>query len=203
MVSVSEAILEGVLQVEKLGKRYGSRWLFRDLTFDLGIGDRLIVLGQNGAGKSTLLKIVAGLLPPSSGRARFEGDPRTTLGMATLDMSLYPALTVREHLEFSGRLRSCPDRSDELLERIGLQDASELATSQISTGMRARVKLAMAIQANPTILVLDEPGAGLDEKGRQLVAEIVKEQAQRGCLLLATNDPLERRLGTHELDLAL
>jgi len=72
----------------------------------------------------------------------------------------------------------------------------------MSTGMKARLKLALAIQANPLLLLLDEPSAGLDEHGRALVESIAREQTQRGCLVLATNDPAERRLATLELELA-
>ncbi len=69
----------------------------------------------------------------------------------------------------------------------------------MSSGMRARLKLALAIQAEPAILILDEPGASLDEEGRSLVRKIVDEQRQRGAVVVATNDPDERRLGNLEL----
>ena len=191
-----------MLEVSGLGKRYGGRWLFRNLTFTLGQGDALVVLGRNGAGKSTLLRAIAGLLIPSEGKVTAQvADTRTGLSLSALEMSLYPALTLREHLRLAADLRGCEAREEELLTRIGLAHAAELAASKISTGMKARLKLALAIQPNPSILILDEPGAGMDEAGKQLVQSICAEQKQRGVLVLATNDVREKELGTLELEL--
>lgn len=191
-----------MLEVSGLGKRYGDRWLFRNLTFSLSRGDALIVLGRNGAGKSTLLKTIAGLLVPTEGRVQANvPDTRTGLSLSALEMALYPALTLREHLILASELRGCAARDDELLDRIGLVKAAGLAASKISTGMKARLKMALAIQPDPQILILDEPGAGMDEAGKALVENICAEQKQRGVLILATNDPREKALGTLELEL--
>lgn len=192
-----------VLEASGLGKRYGDRWLFRNLDFALARGDALIVRGRNGSGKSTLLKILADLLIPSEGAVRHEiADPRTQLALSALEMALYPALTVGEHLELAGDLRGCPARTGELLERVGLTQAAILPTAKVSTGMKARLKLALAIQANPAILLLDEPGAAMDERGRELVEAICIEQRGRGVLVIATNDSRETALGNLELELS-
>src|SRR4051812_2389442 len=91
-----------VLAVSGLGKRYGDRWLFRNLTFNLKQGDALVVLGRNGAGKSTLLRAIAGLLVPSEGSVTADvPDTRTGVALSALEMSLYPALTLREHLRLA------------------------------------------------------------------------------------------------------
>lgn len=131
-----------------------------------------------------------------------EGDPRHSLGLCALEQAVYGQLTVAEHLKLTADLRGCPALVDELLEKVQLTYASKMPASHLSTGMKARLKLAMAIQPMPKILLLDEPGAGLDEEGRALIDLITSEQAQRGCLIVATNDPAERRLASHELKLA-
>lgn len=191
-----------MLAVNGLGKRYGDRWLFRNLTFELKQGDALIILGRNGVGKSTLLKTIAGLLVPSEGKVSADvPDTRTGLSFSALEMSLYPSLTLREHLILAAALRGCAPRDEELLERIGLMHAQGLFASKISTGMKARLKLAMAIQPDPKVLILDEPGAGMDEAGKDLVSSICAEQKSRGVLVLATNDAREKSLGTLELEL--
>jgi len=191
-----------VLQVENLGKRFGERWVFRGLTFSLNPGDALIVLGANGSGKSTLLKIVAGLLAPSQGTIQgLNEDPRSAIGLSALDMQVYGHLTVEEHIQLAGQLRGV-SFDETLLAKVGLAERKHQPAMQLSSGMRARLKLALAIQAQPNLLLLDEPGAGLDESGRGMLEKICMEQRQRGCLLLATNDPSERRLGTLELNLA-
>lgn len=192
-----------MLRVDRLGKKYGGRWIFRGLSFELGQGDRLVILGRNGSGKSTLLRTIAGLTAKTEGTVSLpDGDPRWTLGLCALEQSVYGQLTISEHLQLTADLRGCPPRTDELLEKVNLGYARSMPASQLSTGMKARLKLAMAIQSNPLALLLDEPGAGLDEEGRNLVDLITSEQADRGCLIVATNDPLERRLANLELQLA-
>ena len=192
-----------MLRVDRLGKKYGGRWIFRGLSIELGQGDRLVILGRNGSGKSTLLRTIAGLTAKTEGTVSLpDGDPRWTLGLCALEQSVYGQLTISEHLQLTADLRGCPPRTDELLEKVNLGYARSMPASQLSTGMKARLKLAMAIQSNPLALLLDEPGAGLDEEGRNLVDLITSEQADRGCLIVATNDPLERRLANLELQLA-
>lgn len=191
-----------MLAAEGLGKRFGSRWIFRGISFQLQTGDSLIVMGQNGSGKSTLLKTLCGLLTPSEGKVRLpDGDPRQTLGVSALDLALYPHLTPAEHLELSAELRGCDVRGGELLERVNLAHAADRPCGKLSTGMRNRLKLALAIQPLPQVLMLDEPGASLDEEGRALIQSVCEEQRQRGVLIVATNDPAERRLGNLELRL--
>ena len=190
-----------MLAVEGLGKRYGSRWIFRRLDFQLGMGDRLVVLGRNGSGKSTLLKVISGLVPENEGSVHLPSEARLCLGYSAIEQNLYPNLTCGEHLEFSGALRGCLSRRDELLAKVGLRDAINKPAIEISTGMKTRLRLAMAIQAEPKVLLLDEPGAALDEFGRALVQQIADEQSSRGCLIVATNDPTERSLATLELEL--
>jgi ABC-type multidrug transport system ATPase subunit len=191
-----------VLTVEGLGKRFGPRWLFRNVGFKLDVGDRLVILGRNGSGKSTLLRTISGLSAPTEGKVHIPGDPRRTLSLASVEMSLYPSLTVAEHLEFAADLRGCPARVDELLETVGLADSRNLYSQRLSTGMKARLKLALAIQPEPSVLLLDEPGVSLDEAGRRLVEHVLEEQSSRGCAVIATNESSERRFATHELRLA-
>lgn len=186
---------------ERLGKRYGSRWLFRHLDLDLRAGDCLLVLGSNGAGKSTLLKLFAGIIPASEGTVKRPADPRTGIGYAALDQAVYPVLAVREHLELAAELRGCSARADELLEEVGLHYAAELPGRHLSTGMRARLKFALAIQADPAVILFDEPGAGLDAAGRAMIGQVIEARRATTAFVLATNDPEERRFATHELEL--
>jgi heme exporter protein A len=186
----------GVVLAGNLGKAFGGRWVFRHLEVAIEQGDTLVVSGGNGAGKSTLLKLIAGLEAPTEGEVCVSG----AIGYSSPELRLYPSLSGLEHVQTAARLRGIAV-DGELLGRAGLQGAADRLTSTYSTGMRARLKLALAIQAQPDTLILDEPGLGLDEQGRMFVEEIVEEQVARGPLLIATNDPLERRFATLELKL--
>ena len=187
---------------EGLGKRYGDRWLFRRLTFRVAPGECLVLLGRNGSGKSTLLKLLAGLAPVSEGSVVRPADVRTQLGYAALDQAVYPTLTVAEHLELAGRLRGCEPHTTNLLEEVGLAYAADFPARTLSTGMRARLKLALAVQAEPDVVLLDEPGAGLDAMGLATLAAVIERRKAKTALVIATNDPEERKFATHELELA-
>ncbi len=129
-----------MLSVEGLGKRFGMRWVFRGITFQLTQGDALIILGRNGSGKSTLLKLLSGLSAPSEGRITLpDGDRRTTVGLSALDMSAYAHLTVAEHLKFAATMRGCEPRIEPLLQKLGLEDRKDQLAFELSTGMRALV----------------------------------------------------------------
>ncbi len=187
-----------MVKATDLGKRYGARWIFRDLSFNVATGQSLQIIGANGSGKSTLLKVMASLIPASHGDIKLGG----TLGYASLEMNLYPQLTAAEHLEIAAQMRGVAARVDELLAYVGLEHAAKVAASQYSTGMKSRLKLALAVQTKPAILILDEPSAAMDDTGRRLVSEIVTEQLTRGCAIVATNDRQDRSFATHELELA-
>jgi ABC-type multidrug transport system ATPase subunit len=123
-------------------------------------------------------------------------------GISTIDMALYPSLTAAEHILFGARLRGVKSEPNGLLTRVGLGDAEDVLASNMSTGMRARLKLALAIHHKPNLLFLDEPTAALDVSGREIVESITAEVSENGAVVLATNDKQDMRMATHELRLA-
>lgn len=191
---MSESHNEGVdrlMTVDNLGKRYGSRWLFRNLSFEVEQGQVLLIRGRNGSGKSTLLKCLVGLIEPTSG----EVYRPVEVGYYGLDSSAYAELTGREHLEMLG--------TNEVgqFEQIGLGQAINQKVGEYSSGMRGRLKLLVAQVNNPPLLLLDEPTAALDATGQGLVEELVRAQQSRGAVVIATNSELDAQWGTHELTL--
>ncbi|MBS1713631.1 MAG: ABC transporter ATP-binding protein [Armatimonadetes bacterium] len=179
--------------------RFGGTWLFRHVSLELDSGQCLCVLGPNGSGKSTFLKILAGLVSPTEGRVH--RPERHEIGVSALDLATYPHLSAFEHLELFCKLRHLPPPEPDLLERYGLVGVGPKPVGRFSTGMRARLKLVLAQVHRPTLLLLDEPTAALDEAGRELVGTVIESQIQRGAVVLATNDPDDRRYATHELRL--
>ena len=191
-----------LMRASGLGRRFGARWIFRRIEFELEPGNALYVLGPNGSGKSTLLRILAGLLAASEGAVDPRpSESRASVGYAALDLALYPHLSASEHLGLAARLLGVGSPRPELLEEVGLGDAGGKLAGQFSSGMRARLKLALALQHSPRVLLLDEPSASLDSDGRALVEAAIERQMRSGAVVVATNDPGDRRLATHELTL--
>jgi heme exporter protein A len=181
------------LSVAQLGKRYGARWLFRGVEFSLGDGDRLLLTGPNGSGKSTLLRIAAGLITPTSGKV----ERCDRFGYAALDQSLYGSLSARDHLEWAASQRGISPETERWSEATGLD--LELPVSAYSTGMRGRLKLALAFQGQPSLVFLDEPSAALDTAGVHLLDRLLAEHT--GAAVIATNSLEDKKYGTSELKL--
>lgn len=182
-----------MLLAENLGKRYDSRWLFRHLEIELESGDKLAVIGRNGSGKSTLLKLLANLISPSEGRIH-----PISCGYSSLDLRLFPELSAIEHLNLSADLRGL-SAEPELLEWTNLRAGENQPVREYSTGMRSRLKLALALQGKPDLLILDEPTAALDGEGQELVESLLVDPKR--TIIFATNEADERRFATVALEL--
>jgi ABC-type multidrug transport system ATPase subunit len=190
---------ENLFAAKNLGKRFGAQWVFRGVEFEIPQGECLAVTGPNGSGKSTLLRILARLEHQTEGT--FSVFDRPCMGWVAPDLNLYPPLTVYEHFLFAARLRSVQPKAEKLIEMVGLCGSETVPASALSTGMKTRLKLGLAVQHEPALLILDEPGSSLDAQGKAMLAEIVAEQKRRGFLILATNDPSELRFAEQELRL--
>lgn len=190
-----------MIAASNLGKKYGSRWIFRGINLDLKLGQCLIVTGHNGSGKSTLLKLLSGLERPTTGEIHTQiEDYRTDLSYCALDQATFANLTVIEHLELAADVRGIHSDHDDLIEHTGLKEHRDVQSQHLSSGLRSRLKIALAIQSNPKILLWDEPGVALDGAGKALIERVIEQQLKRGTLVLATNDPDEKRFGTHALE---
>jgi len=189
-----------VIEVEELTKDYGTVVAVRDVSFSVGRGEVVGFLGPNGAGKSTTLRILAGFLGATSGKVRVNGHDlgeasllaRASLGYMPESAPLYPELRVREYLEFRARLKQVPRAKrlasvERALERANLRDVSEATIGHLSKGFRQRVGLADALVADPPLLILDEPTAGLDPNQVREVRSLIKELAADHTVLLSTH----------------
>ena len=187
------------LTAERLEKSFSGPPLFSGL--DLHVERGLVaVAGRNGSGKTTLLRILAGLLRPSNGRVRIERDGkpltgderRLSVGWAGPDLSLYGELTPLENLRFFRLAAGAPADSRDLERRhaeVGLaEEALRRRVEEFSTGMHQRLRIAFAFLFDPLIVLLDEPMAGLDAEGREMVGRAVARGRERGAVVLASND---------------
>ena len=180
---------------------YGRRVLFSEVSAEVAPGQCLVVSGANGAGKSTLLKIIAGLLQPEAGRVEFGG----LRGYAAPDVQLYGELTGTENLAFFARLRGIAS-SDyaELLKQVGLPAARGWdLVSAYSSGMRQRLKLAVSLLGDPSLLIWDEPTATLDGAGRALADALLAESRAAGRIVVAATNDLDEARRWGDLSLTI
>jgi heme exporter protein A len=191
---------------DQVGHRFGRQRLFAGVSFSLTGQGSVCVAGPNGSGKSTLMRILAGILEPASGRVTWEAEGRTLaredrhrrLGFVSPDLHLYGELSVLENMRFFARLRGLQGDDPKWiahLERFGLEGERRKLYAALSSGLKQRAKYAMAMLHDPPVLFLDEPTANLDRAGRSLVARVMEDQAQRGLLIVATNEEEEYRFG--------
>jgi ABC-2 type transport system ATP-binding protein len=162
-------------------------------------------LGPNGAGKSTTVHMLTTLLPPTAGTARVAGhdvvkegpEVREAIGAALQEAALDPFLTGREHMKLQTALHGmrgaeARERSDQLLERVGLTQAADRRVGGYSGGMKRRLDLALALVHRPRILFLDEPTTGLDPQSRSaLWDEVARLAGDRGVTVFLTTQYLE------------
>ena len=190
------------LVADHVSMRFGRRRLFDGLSVEVAPGAPLAVVGANGSGKSTLLRVLAGLLAPTGGSVRLDvggvtvraEDVPRAVGFVAPALQLYDPLTARENLRFLAAARRLPDaeaRIAAVLDRVGLGGREDDAVAAFSTGMRQRLRLATALVHDPPVLLLDEPGATLDEAGRDLTRSVIETQK---IVVVATNDPAEAAL---------
>jgi ABC-2 type transport system ATP-binding protein len=180
-----------------VSKNYDDVRALRNVNFTVHAGEVVALLGPNGAGKTTAVKLLLGLLPPSSGKARvFGGDPtdpqnRMRTG-AMLQVGKVPeTLRVREHIDLFSSYYSTPLPLAQVLAAAGLEKLSDRKFGDLSGGQRQRTLFALAICGNPDLLFLDEPTVGLDVEARRALWEEIRRLVDIGKTVLLTTHYLE------------
>jgi ABC-2 type transport system ATP-binding protein len=176
------------LTFDHLTKRYGREVVVDDLSFAVQPGRVTGFLGPNGAGKSTVMRMLLDLAKPTAGDARINGrryrdlpDPLRTVGVVLEPNAFHPGRSGRNHLRVLADGIGAPvTRVDELLEAVGLTHAADRHVRGYSLGMRQRLSIAAALIGDPTVLVLDEPGNGLDPQGIRWLRDLLRARAAIG-----------------------
>ncbi len=191
------------LSVQGLGKRFGDRVAFEDVSFEIGRGEVFGFLGPNGAGKTTTVRTLGTLIAPTSGSATVAGIPltpengveiRRRIAIMPESPGLYLRLSVAENLECFADLYETPDprgRIDRALRAVGLAGRAGDACGSLSKGLRQRVALARALLLDPQVLFLDEPTSGLDPAAARDVHDLIDGLRQRGVTIFLTTHRLE------------
>jgi heme exporter protein A len=192
------------VEVHELARAYGRRRALDGVSFTLRAGEALALFGPNGAGKTTLLRVLAGLLKPSSGTARIEGEPlpgtaatRARVGLISHHSLLYGALTALENVTFTARLYGLPDperAARRALERVGVADRADTPVRVLSRGLSQRVSVARALVHEPRVVLADEPYTGLDAAGAAALTRVLRELMGQGAALVVVTHQLDEGL---------
>lgn len=205
----SESSRTVILRAEHLEKRYGKRTVVHDVSFHLGAGEVVGLLGSNGAGKTTTFGMVVGLIKPSGGKIYFGGKDVTRMpmykrareGMAYLaqESSVFRDLTARENvlsiLEFTKMSRQDREaRAEELLENLDVTHVADSKAYTLSGGERRRVEICRALATDPKVFLLDEPFAGIDPIAVSDLQETVIALTRIGIGVLITDHNVRETL---------
>lgn len=189
-----------MLKVDRISRRYGSRLALKELSFEAGPGEIIALMGRNGAGKSTLMNILTGYLAPSEGQAFIGGhdvqasplEARRFVGYLPETPPLYPDLTVREYLTYCARLKGVEKKAiraevERVIGRTGLTEYANRLSRALSKGYRQRLGMAQALLGSPALLILDEPGSGLDPLQMVQMRELILDAAKESTILLSSH----------------
>ena len=191
------------MSADGLGKRFGDRMAFEDVSFEIAPGEVFGFLGPNGAGKTTTVRTLGTLIAPSAGSATVAGIPlapengveiRQRISIMPETPGLYDRLSVAENLECFAELFEVPDPSDRIeraLRSVNLTDRAHDPCGTLSKGLRQRVALARALLSDPEVLFLDEPTAGLDPVASREVHELIADLGRSGVTIFLTTHRLE------------
>lgn len=178
--------MQKVLEVRNLVKKYGSFEAVKGISFSVKRGEALGLIGENGAGKSTTLKILAGLIKPSGGEVKYFGrdfdeSVKRMIGYLPEIDALYENMTVSEYLNLFADIYGVKADIEGFLERLSLPDKY---ISDLSKGMRRKVSIARTLLHDPDVLIYDEPTGGLDPTTSLSIAELLRELAEKGKIIV-------------------
>ena len=195
-----------IIEVNGLTKRYGAVTAVDNLTLSVQQGEVFGLLGPNGAGKTTTTLMLLGLTEPTEGNASILGvdctrDPlqvKRRVGYLPDNMGFYPDMTGRENLRMTGRMNGLSGelleaRIDELLGRMGMQEAADRRAGTYSKGMKQRLGIADILVKDPDVLIMDEPTNGVDPEGMRELMSLIRELAEKdGRTILISSHQLHQ-----------
>ncbi len=197
------------LSCSGIGKRYSFEWVFKDFDYSFKQGECYAIQGPNGSGKSTLLKILSGHSTPSKGTVEYSsGSAKITVGdifsyiaFAAPYIELIDVLTVDELLVMHHGLRPFEDleKVRATIKNLPFKNMGHKKVEELSSGMKQRLKLILAIMTRSSIILLDEPGSNMDEEGKQWFEDLLKPRIDDHIVIIASNEESDLRLAAHSI----
>lgn len=192
------------IKAENLSKRFGDFTAVNAISFEVARGEIFGFLGANGAGKTTAMRMLCGLSIPTSGTAQVAGFDvyretekiKKSIGYMSQKFSLYEDLTILENIQFFGGIyglteRDIATKSDQLIERLGLQDQTKKLVGSLPLGWKQKLSFSVAILHRPEIVFLDEPTGGVDPVTRRQFWDLIYEASDLGITVFVTTHYLD------------
>ena len=197
------------IQVRGVTRSFGATLALRGVHVEFDAGTISLLEGPNGAGKSTLLAVVGTVIRPNSGSVWYDpvgDDPeevRRHLGWVAHESHCYRELGARENVLLAARLHGLGERSlwNEVAARVDIAHLAERPVGTLSRGQKQRVALARALVHSPSVLLLDEPWTGLDQKSAGLLEQVLRDERERGSLIIVVShgEGVAERLGARRV----
>jgi heme exporter protein A len=187
------------IQSQNLSKLFGRRLIFKDINFNWSEQGIFGISGPNGSGKSTLVKIVSGLISASSGKIIHKNSNgeiipeklHNHIGFVSPYLVLYEEFSAWENLKIFSQIRDVPFHDERVLfslKQFLLDRRKDDLVKTYSSGMKQRLKFIFALMHSPEVLIFDEPTSNLDEEGKKVVYEIVREEGKSKIVIIASNE---------------
>jgi ABC-type multidrug transport system ATPase subunit len=185
------------INLNNIGKRYNYEWIFRKINYQFTNEHNYVILGSNGSGKSTLLQVIAGNLMTSEGAIEFQNATSIIeadqlyqhISFAAPYLDLFEEFTLTESIDFQAKFKPFQNEltTNSIIELMQLEKAKNKQLKYYSSGMKQRVRLALAILANTPLLLLDEPTSNLDKKAIDWYQELVSYFSLNRLIIVASN----------------
>lgn len=185
--------MKNIVEVKNFKMSFGGKVVIKDLSFEIGKGEVLGLLGANGSGKTTTIRALLGLYAPESGELLIDGkkydpeDTKVVVGYLPEERGLYKKENVIDTMVYFGELKGVKNPQEwslNYLKRVGLDDKANEKIEKLSGGQQQKVQLGITIMGNPKLLILDEPTKGFDPMNRRLLMEIIEEYHKKGASII-------------------
>ena len=200
------------ISLDNVGRRFNRDWIFRDLSYNFTSGNSYAILGANGSGKSTLLQVLNGSLGPSQGQVSYmlngSSIPSESvyqyLSLAAPYLEVIEDFSLNEMIDFHFKFKNYLPGMDKqtIIELLDLKTSNNKQIKYFSSGMKQRLKLALAFCANTPILMLDEPTSNLDTQGVEWYSNLIRRYAAGRLTIICSNQLHEYDFCGHRIDMA-